>query len=110
METINKVELQGTVGNVRIQEAGERKVVHFSLVTNRVGRNREGENFVEASWHSVEAWEGPNIADFSRIVKGSNVHLTGRLRYSKYTGSDKVERTSVDVIASRLEIVEDGAA
>lgn len=110
METINRVELQGTVGNVRIQEAGERKVLHISVVTNRVGRNREGENFVEASWHNVEAWEGPNIADFSKIVKGCGVHLSGRLRYSKYTGNDKVERTAVDIVASRLELVEDSVA
>ncbi len=110
METINRVELQGTVGNVRIQEAGDRKVLHFSLVTNRVARNREGENIVETCWHNVEAWEGQNIADFDRIAKGSNVHVYGRIRYSKYVGNDKIERTSTDIIASKLELVEDGAA
>ncbi len=110
METINRVELQGTVGNIRMQEAGERKVLHFSLVTNRVGRNKDGENIVESCWHNVEAWEGPNIADFSKIVKGCNVHLFGRIRYSKYVGSDKIERTGTDIIATKLEIVEDGAA
>ena len=96
METINRVELQGTVGNVRMQEAGERKVLHFSLVTNRIGRNR--------------AWEGQNIADLDKIVKGCNVHVFGRIRYSKYVGSDNVERTGTDIIASKLELVEDGAA
>ncbi len=110
METINRVELQGTVGNVRIQEAGDRRVLHFSLVTNRVARNREGENIVETCWHNVEAWEGQNIADLDRIVKGSNVHLSGRIRYSKYVGNDNIERTSTDIIASKLELVEDGAA
>ncbi len=110
METINRVELQGTVGNVRLQEAGDRKVIHFSLVTNRVARNREGENIVETCWHNVEAWEGQNIADLDRIVKGCNVHVSGRIRYSKYVGNDKIERTSTDIIASKLELVEDGAA
>ena len=110
METINRVELQGTVGNIRMQEAGERKVLHFSLVTNRVGRNKDGENIVESCWHNVGAWEGPNIADFSKIVKGCNGHLFGRIRYSKYVGSDKIERTGTDIIATKLEIVEDGAA
>lgn len=110
METINRVELQGTVGNVRMQEAGERKVLHFSLVTNRVARNRDGENVVESCWHNVEAWEGQNIADLEKIVKGSNVHLWGRIRYSKYVGSDNVERTGTEIIASKLEMAEDGAA
>lgn len=110
METINRVELQGVVGNVRLQEAGERQVLHFSLVTNRVGRNKEGDNIVEANWHNVEAWEGKNIADLSKIVKGSCVHLIGRIRYTKYVGADKVERIGTDIIAVRLEIVDDDAA
>lgn len=110
METINRVELQGTVGNARMQEAGERKVLHFSLVTNRVSRNKDGENIVEACWHNVEAWEGKNIADLTKIDKGSNVHLFGRIRYTKYVGADKIERIGTDIIASRLEMVDDDVA
>ena len=110
METINKVELQGTVGNVRLQEAGDKKVIHFSLVTNRVGRNKDGENIVETCWHNVEAWEGKNIPDLARIGQGSNVPLFGRIRYTKYVGTDKIERTGTDIIASRLDMVDDDVA
>lgn len=110
METINRVELQGTVGFTRLQEAGERKVLHFSLVTNRVGRDKEGNNFVETTWHNVEAWEGANIADLGLIVKGTAVHLIGRIRYTRYTGADKVERTATDIVATRLEIIDADAA
>lgn len=106
MESINKVELQGNVGNIRIQEAGEKKVAHISLATNRVARNRDGESYVEASWHSIEAWEGQNIADFGKIAKGCWLHVTGRLKYSKYTGNDNVERTTVDIVASKLEVLD----
>ncbi len=107
METINKVELQGNVGNVRIQMAGERRVVHFSLATNRVTRSKEGENVVEASWHNVEAWEGQGIDNVDKVTKGCALHVLGRLRYAKYTGTDKVERTSTDIIATKVELVGD---
>lgn len=106
MESINKVELQGNVGNIRIQEAGDRKVAHISLATNRVARNKDGESFVEASWHSIEAWEGPNVADFGKISKGCWIHVIGRLKYSKYTGNDNVERTSVDIVATKLDVLD----
>ncbi len=105
METINRVELQGNVGNVRIQKAGETQVAHFSLATNRVSRSKEGENVVEACWHNIEAWEGQGIDDLSKIVKGCPMHILGRLRYTRYTGSDDVERTSTDVVATKIDFL-----
>lgn len=110
METINKVELQGTVGFTKLLEAGEKKVLHFSLVTNRVGRDKGGNNFVETSWHNMEAWEGPNIPDLTKIVKGTTVHVLGRLRYTRYIGSDNVERTATDIVVTRLDILDATAA
>ena len=55
MESINRIEILGNVGNIRIQEAGETRAIHLSVVTNRVARNKAGENYVEATWHHVEA-------------------------------------------------------
>lgn len=105
METINRVELQGNVGNVRIQKAGDTQVAHFSLATNRVSRSKEGENVVEACWHNVEAWEGQGIDDLSKIVKGCPMHIWGRLRYTRYTGADQVEKTSTDVVATKIDFL-----
>ena len=108
MESVNKIEILGNVGNIRIQEAGESRAIHLSVVTNRMARNKNGENYVEATWHHVEAWEGQqNIVDFSKITKGCWVRATGRLKNNKYTGSDKIERYTMDIVASRLEVVED---
>ncbi|MGN0191123.1 MAG: single-stranded DNA-binding protein [Candidatus Cryptobacteroides sp.] len=106
MESINRVEILGNVGNIRIQEAGERKVIHLSVVTNRVARNRNGENYVETTWHHVEAWEGQqNIVDFQKITKGCWVRAVGRLKTNSYTNSDNVEKYTMDIVASRLEVV-----
>ena len=106
MESINRVEIMGNVGNIRIQEAGEKRVIHISVVTNRVARNRNGENYVETTWHHVEAWEGQaNIVDFSKITKGCWVRATGRLKTNSYTTSDNVEKYTMDIVANKLEVV-----
>ena len=108
MESINRIEILGNVGNIRIQEAGETRAIHLSVVTNRVARNKAGENYVEATWHHVEAWEGQsNIADFSKITKGCWVRVVGRIKNNKYTNSENVEKYTVDVVANRLEVVEE---
>lgn len=105
METINKVEILGNVGFVKIQKAGERQVIHLSVATTRVARNKSGENLVETTWHNVEAWEGENIADFPKITKGAWVRVLGRLRTSKYTTSENVEKYSTEIVANLLEVV-----
>lgn len=107
MESVNRIEILGNVGNIRIQEAGESRAIHLSVVTNRVARNKNGENYVEATWHYVEAWENQaNIADFSTITKGCWVRVIGRIKNNKYTGSDKIERYTTDIVANRLEVVD----
>lgn len=107
MESVNRIEILGNVGNIRIQEAGESRAIHLSVVTNRVARNKNGENYVEATWHYVEAWENQaNIADFSKITKGCWVRVIGRIKNNKYTGSDKIERYTTDIVANRLEVVD----
>ena len=107
MESVNRIEILGNVGNIRIQEAGESRAIHLSVVTNRVARNKNGENSVEATWHYVEAWENQaNIADFSTITTGGWVRVIGRIKNNKYTGSDKIERYTTDIVANRLEVVD----
>ena len=41
------------------------------------------------------------------MKRGDKVYVTGRLRYSKYTGSDGVERVACDVVANRLVILDE---
>lgn len=105
MEQLNKIELRGNVGNVRISDVGENKVARFSLATNFMYRGKDNEAVVETTWHSVTAWSGKGMPDFSSIVKGAPVYVTGRLRTSRFTGNDGMERTVYEVIASKVEVL-----
>lgn len=45
--------------------------------------------------------------DFKLLQKGKTVHVTGRMREREFTGADGAVKKITEVIASRMEIVED---
>lgn len=107
MEQLNKVELRGVVGSIRTQTFDESRMARISLATNYAYKDREGAAVIDTSWHIITAWEGRNIQSLERIVKGSKLAVTGRLRYQKYTGLDGVDRVATDILASRVQLIDD---
>ena len=106
MEQINRIQLKGTVGSVRLQEFEGRHAIHMSVATSYVYKGRNGEPVIETTWHFVNAWEGKNIPDVSIFDKGDKVSVLGCVRSQRYTGSDGMERTSYEVNAIRLSKLE----
>ena len=102
MEQLNRIELRGNVGNVRISEAGTGKMARFSLATNYLYQTKDGNGAVETTWHNVVAWESKAIPDLGIIEKGCPLYVCGRLRSSKYTAAGGIEKTSFEVIASKI--------
>ncbi len=58
MEQLNKVELRGIVGSVRVQSVADTKVANFSVATNNAFKSQAGAIVIETTWHNVVAWEG----------------------------------------------------
>ena len=106
MEDINRIELQGQVGHdARITKVGDTTVARFSLATTEIYRDRDGLTRAETTWHSVTAWQGKSMPDFSSITKGCTVHVVGRLRQSRYTTVDGEEKSFYEVLARSIDIV-----
>ena len=104
--SINRVELQGRVGTVRVQSLDGQMVSNFSLLTEHHYVPKEGSHTVsESCWHNVVAYEGGEV-DATGLTRGSMVHLSGRLRNSRYTAADGSERMFTEVIAATLRVVE----
>lgn len=102
---VNRIEIVGRVGQVRVNEYGDSKTVaNFSVITEVVMK-RHGSIISESTWHNVTAWEGPAVASFDKLQKGSLVKVVGRLRNSKYTGADGIERIYTEFLASSLDIL-----
>lgn len=105
--SLNRIELRGNIGqDARINKVGENTVARFNVATNETFKDRTGALREETTWHSVTAWNGKGMPDFSNLRKGTCVHVVGRLRQNRYTTADGDERTIYEVLASRLNIEE----
>ena len=105
---INKIELQGCIGSVRLSAFNGKNAARLSVATNYIYKSKEGEAVIETTWHSVTAWEnGRGIKSLDTLKKGDCVHVRGRVRTIKYTDSEQVERTSYEVVATSIRLVKE---
>lgn len=105
MEQLNKVELRGNIGTVRISQQGDRQVANFSVATTYVYIDRQGNAIADTQWHNVSAWSLKGMPDFKELATGRPVYVVGRLRGDRYTSADGVERNSYTVQAAKVEIL-----
>ncbi len=106
MEQLNRIELRGNVGNVKLMNVGESEVARFSIATNYAYKGKDGKPVIETTWHNVTAWPGKGIPDLKTLYKGSLVHVTGRMRSVKFEGTDGTDKTIYEVLANRMEILD----
>ena len=104
LESLNKVELIGFVGNANVNKVGDTQVVRFSVATDYGYNDKGGNAVIETTWHNVVAWEGEKISKetIAKIKKHEQVKVVGRLRAYRYTGADGSERTGYEIVASEV--------
>ena len=107
MEQLNKVELTGTVGSVNSRKIGDKVSLHFSVATNVMCKNAEGESVCETTWHNVRYFAERKDPLSSKVSKGAYVHILGRLRNYRYTGVDGTDRTGTEILASSVQVLEE---
>ena len=105
MEHINRIELKGRVGTVRNNTFNDNNVANFTLVTELLYKNRNGEPMSDTTWFNIVAWEGKDIQNVKKIEKGMAVHVTGRMRSTKFTNTEGVDKQYYEVLASKLTII-----
>lgn len=105
INSINRVELQGRVGTVRMHYAGDVQTAVFSIATETVYENALTHGtVVETTWHSVATRPGLKQS-LDGLSKGALVRVTGRLRNTRYTDANGIERTFTEVVADSLEVL-----
>lgn len=80
-------------------------MANFTLATNYAYKDRKGTAVIETTWHSCVAFEGPNIQNLDKLVKGTAVHVIGRLRKNNYTDNNGMEKSYTEVFVNDLEIL-----
>lgn len=106
MEQLNRIELRGVVGTAKTQVLSGNKMCRFSVATSRAYKDKDGIAVIDTTWHNVIAWDSERTKELSVIKAGSKIYVCGRLHTQKYTGQDGVERTSFEVVANKLNIIE----
>ena len=106
MDYINRIEIQGRVGNVRTNIVNDTMVASFSVATDYLYKSKDGAGVNETTWHNVTAWASREMPDLRRITKGTPIHVIGSMRIQKSTSSDGVERNFYEIMAQKLQILD----
>lgn len=108
----NKVQLIGHLGaapEVKTLENGN-TLAKMRIATNEVYKNAQGEKVTDTQWHNVIAWGKTAEIAGRFLAKGSEIMIEGRLTYREYTGQDGQKRTSTEIVANELMMMDKKAA
>ena len=108
MASVNKVILVGNCGRdpeIRYLPSGQ-AVANVSIATSSRRKDRNtGETVEDTQWHRVTFYDRLAEIAGEYVKKGRPVYVEGRLKYGKYTGQDGIEKNTVDIIATELQLL-----
>lgn len=107
MEHLNRIQIRGKVGAVRLSEINGTKVASCSVHTDYFYKLHNGADACETTWHNVVCWQSESAESLDLLAKGINVYVEGRLRTMKYTSVSGEEKMFYEIVASKLEFVKD---
>ena len=104
----NKVQLIGHLGaapEMKTLENGN-TLAKMRIATNEVYKNAQGEKVTDTQWHNVIAWGKTAEIAGRFLAKGSEIMIEGRLTYREYTGQDGQKRSSTEIVANELMMMD----
>jgi single-strand DNA-binding protein len=108
MASVNKVILVGNCGRdpeVRFLPSGQ-QVANVTVATSSRRKDRNsGETVEDTQWHRVTFYDRLAEIAGEYVRKGRPIYVEGRLKYGKYTDQSGVERNTVDIIATELQLL-----
>ena len=108
MASVNKVILVGNCGRdpeVRYLPSGQ-AVANVSVATSSKRKDKNtGETVEETQWHRVTFYDRLAEIAGEYVKKGRPIYVEGRLKYGKYTDKDGVEKNTVDIIATEMQLL-----
>ena len=108
MASVNKVILIGNCGRdpeVRYLPSGQ-AVANVSIATSSRRKDKSsGEMVEDTQWHRVTFYDRLAEIAGEYVKKGRPLYVEGRLKYGKYTDQAGVERNTVDIIATEMQLL-----
>ena len=108
MASVNKVILVGNCGRdpeIRYLPSGQ-AVANISVATSSRRKDRNtGETVEDTQWHRVTFYDRLAEIAGEYVKKGQPIYVEGRLKYGKYTDQSGVEKNTVDIIATEMQLL-----
>lgn len=102
METLNRVELVGVVGNVRHTPVGANShAYNFSVATNYAYHGADGSPVIETTWHKCYLV----TEDEQDINRGDTIRVSGRLQAQKFITFSGIETETWRIIVRTLRVI-----
>jgi single-strand DNA-binding protein len=110
MSSVNKAILIGNLGSdpeVRYTQSGQ-AVANFSLATNEVWNDQQGQKQQRTEWHKIQVWgkTAENCAKF--LAKGRPVYIEGRITTPQWTDKEGQQRYTTEIVASQVQFLGGG--
>lgn len=108
MASVNKVILVGNCGRdpeIRYLPSGQ-AVANISIATSSRRKDKNtGESTEDTQWHRVTFYDRLAEIAGEYVKKGQPIYVEGRLKYGKYTDQAGVEKNTVDIIATEMQLL-----
>jgi single-strand DNA-binding protein len=108
MASVNKVILVGNCGRdpeIRYLPSGQ-AVANVSVATSSRRKDKNtGETVEDTQWHRVTFYDRLAEIAGEYVKKGRPIYVEGRLKYGKYTDQSGIEKNTVDIIATELQLL-----
>ena len=99
----NHVQLIGRLGlDPETKQINDTVKITFTLATNTVYKDAEGNKKTLTDWHNIIAQDGLAQTMESYLKKGDKIGVSGRLVTRSYEGDDRNKRYFTEIIAKYL--------
>jgi single-strand DNA-binding protein len=108
--SVNKVILVGRLGKdpeTKLTSGGT-PVAHFSLATDEVWRDSQGEKQQRTEWHNIVAWGKLAEICGDYLRKGRLVYIEGRLQTRSWEEKDGTKRSTTEIRADEMVMLGSG--
>ncbi len=108
MASVNKVILVGNCGRdpeIRYLPSGQ-AVANISVATSSRRKDKNtGESIEDTQWHRVTFYDRLAEIAGEYVKKGQPIYVEGRLKYGKYVDQAGIEKNTVDIIATEMQLL-----
>lgn len=104
MGSVNKVILLGNLGSdpdLKYTQ-GQKAVCNFSLATNEVWKDKNGQRQEKTEWHRIVVWgtQAENCQKY--LSKGRSVYIEGRLQTRSWDDKDGNKKYTTEIVTDHV--------